>query len=257
MATEFVSPEGRVGYPRLNKPDTRYNPEGLYTITLSVEKSEAKTLVETIRQSVDHKWGIFALWQTHWPYADKERSIEFRFKSAKKPAIFDAEGAPVGEEPNIGPGSIVRVSGTIGLRAVLGRRFASLQMNGIQILNLAEPKGPALVEIDEDEPCDEEEEALAATAAATVKRVSRELVVGNKLGGHSRAAAKFVQTAQSFESEIIVERENMKVDGKSIMGFLLLTLAQGARFTVHAVGKDADQAVEALRRLVEEKFGEW
>ena len=83
---------------------------------------------------------------------------------------------------------------------------------------------------------------------------SRTLIVPNPLGLHARAAARFVRTASTYESQIQVSREGVTMDGKSIMGLLLLAAARGTRITITATGGDADSALSALCRLVERGF---
>jgi phosphocarrier protein len=85
---------------------------------------------------------------------------------------------------------------------------------------------------------------------------SRTVTVVNQLGLHARAAAKFVHVATRFESQIRVIRDAKVMDGKSIMGILLLAAARGTAITVEAVGTDEEAAVDALVRLVESGFGE-
>ena len=82
------------------------------------------------------------------------------------------------------------------------------------------------------------------------------VTVVNALGMHARAAARFVHTAASFESQIRVARDNRVMDGKSIMGILLLAAACGTVITITAEGVDEQAAVDSLRRLVETGFGE-
>lgn len=84
----------------------------------------------------------------------------------------------------------------------------------------------------------------------------RELRVTNRLGLHARAAAKFVHTANRFRSRITVARGERSMDGKSILGILLLAASQGAELVVTAEGEDEESAVEALAGLVEARFGE-
>lgn len=74
------------------------------------------------------------------------------------------------------------------------------------------------------------------------------------LGMHARAAARFVKTASRFASHVTVARDGRTMDGKSIMGLLLLAAARGACLTITARGADADDAVAALCRLVEQDF---
>ena len=85
---------------------------------------------------------------------------------------------------------------------------------------------------------------------------SKAVTVVNQLGMHARAAAKFVQLAARFESRIAVSREAREMDGKSIMGLLLLAAAQGTVVTISADGPDEQTAVDALVDLVVSGFGE-
>jgi phosphocarrier protein HPr len=86
--------------------------------------------------------------------------------------------------------------------------------------------------------------------------MSRECVIRNRLGLHARAAAKFVHTATRFTSQIRVSRDGKTMDGKSIMGILLLAAAAGTAITITAEGADESDAINALCRLVEGGFGE-
>ena len=86
--------------------------------------------------------------------------------------------------------------------------------------------------------------------------ISRAVVVTNQLGLHARAAARFVHLATRYASQIRVARESKVMDGKSIMGILLLAAARGTTITISAEGRDEADAVEALVRLVESGFGE-
>lgn len=78
----------------------------------------------------------------------------------------------------------------------------------------------------------------------------------NRLGLHARAAAKFVQTAGRFGCEIEVTRSDKTINGKSIMGVMMLAAAQGAEISIATHGADADEALEALVTLVGDRFGE-
>jgi phosphocarrier protein len=87
-------------------------------------------------------------------------------------------------------------------------------------------------------------------------KVTRELVVVNKLGIHARPAAMFVKTACRFECEILVEKDGELVNGKSIMGLMMLAAGPGSRITLHAHGKDAAHAATELEDLVKRRFYE-
>ena len=85
---------------------------------------------------------------------------------------------------------------------------------------------------------------------------SRQVTVVNQLGLHARAAARFVHLATRFSSQIRVSRDAKVMDGKSIMGILLLAAGRGTSLTITAEGTDEDAAVAALVQLVESGFGE-
>jgi phosphocarrier protein len=88
------------------------------------------------------------------------------------------------------------------------------------------------------------------------KPVERTFVIGNKLGLHARPAAVFVQTANRFDAVVEVQKEDLKIDGKSIMGIMTLAAEMGSSIIVRVTGKDAAPAMEALAKLIESNFGE-
>ena len=83
-----------------------------------------------------------------------------------------------------------------------------------------------------------------------------EFTIVNKNGMHARPAAQFVKQASQFKCEILVEKDDEQVNGKSIMGVLLLVAAQGTEITIHCDGSDAKLCLQALTELVDDKFGE-
>ena len=85
---------------------------------------------------------------------------------------------------------------------------------------------------------------------------SKLITIVNKLGLHARAAAKFVTLASRFQSEIQLRRGNRTVNGKSIMGVMLLAASKGTVLELIAEGEDASSALAALEELVSDKFGE-
>ena len=85
---------------------------------------------------------------------------------------------------------------------------------------------------------------------------TRSVVVVNRLGIHARAAAKFVHLATRYQSHIRVERDGREMDGKSIMGILLLAAARGTTIVIRADGADEGAAIDALAGLVQSGFGE-
>ena len=86
--------------------------------------------------------------------------------------------------------------------------------------------------------------------------ISKEVKICNKLGMHARAAAKFVQLASGFKSNIEVEYKNQRVNGKSIMGVLMLAASNGSLITLYANGADEEKGINSLRELINNKFDE-
>jgi phosphocarrier protein len=86
--------------------------------------------------------------------------------------------------------------------------------------------------------------------------VSREIVITNKRGLHARASAKFVNLASVLDSNIEVEKDGSRVCGTSIMGLMMLGAAMGDTVTVHVSGLHAEEALEQLIALIEDRFGE-
>ena len=85
---------------------------------------------------------------------------------------------------------------------------------------------------------------------------SREVTIVNKLGLHARAAAKLVTTASGFGAEIKLRRGDREVNGKSIMGVMMLAASQGTTLELVAEGDDAGVALDALATLIGDRFGE-
>jgi phosphocarrier protein HPr len=86
--------------------------------------------------------------------------------------------------------------------------------------------------------------------------ITKELVVINKLGIHARPAAMFVKVANRFTSDVFVEKDGEQVNGKSIMGLMMLAAGPSSKIIVQAKGLDAAQAVNELEALLKRKFDE-
>lgn len=86
--------------------------------------------------------------------------------------------------------------------------------------------------------------------------LKRELLISNKLGLHARASAKLTKLASEFVSDIWLSRGSRRVNAKSIMGVMMLAAGPGTRIGVEADGDDAEQALDQLTSLVDDKFGE-
>jgi phosphocarrier protein len=92
-----------------------------------------------------------------------------------------------------------------------------------------------------------------ATGGAGVAEA--DLFIRNQLGLHARACALFVKTAARFAADVLVRRDDLEVNGKSIMGVMMLAAEEGSTIRVRTAGRDAEQALAALRELVDGKFG--
>ena len=86
--------------------------------------------------------------------------------------------------------------------------------------------------------------------------IEKEFTICNKLGLHARAASKFVHAANNFKSQITLVKAAQRIDGKSILGILMLAAAQGTQLTLRVEGPDEREACQSLLELVEDKFGE-
>ncbi len=86
--------------------------------------------------------------------------------------------------------------------------------------------------------------------------IEKKVKIVNTLGLHARPASLFAKTAEKFVSDITVEKDGMEVDGKSILGLMMLVADRNSTLTIRANGPDEKEAVEALAKLVEEGFGE-
>ncbi len=82
------------------------------------------------------------------------------------------------------------------------------------------------------------------------------IVINNKLGLHARAAARFVETASAFDADVKINAGEKTVNGKSIMGLMMLAAARGATVELITRGRDEENALVALVKLIEERFGE-
>jgi phosphocarrier protein HPr len=86
--------------------------------------------------------------------------------------------------------------------------------------------------------------------------LKQDIAIINKLGLHARASTKLTQTASQFESEIWIEKSGRKVNAKSIMGVMMLAAAIGSTVTIEANGADEQAAMDALKNLINDYFGE-
>ncbi|HLE40109.1 MAG TPA: HPr family phosphocarrier protein [Nitrospirota bacterium] len=86
--------------------------------------------------------------------------------------------------------------------------------------------------------------------------IKKELLIENRLGLHARAAAQIVKSASAFASKITLSKDGLEVDGKSIMGIMMLAAAKGSSILLQVEGPDENGALAELERLFQDKFGE-
>ncbi|MFL6595835.1 MAG: HPr family phosphocarrier protein [Chthoniobacterales bacterium] len=87
-------------------------------------------------------------------------------------------------------------------------------------------------------------------------RIEKEVTIVNRLGMHARPAAMFVRIASRYRSEVWVEKDGEQINGKSIMGLMMLAAGQGSKLKLCCEGADAAKAVEELEQLIADKFNE-
>ncbi|HEU5207959.1 MAG TPA: HPr family phosphocarrier protein [Longimicrobiales bacterium] len=91
---------------------------------------------------------------------------------------------------------------------------------------------------------------------ASANGVERTVRIQNRLGLHARPAAEFVKTASQYEADVLVRKDGLEVNGKSIMGMMMLAAEYGSEITIRASGTDSEAALSELVQLVEGRFGE-
>jgi len=94
------------------------------------------------------------------------------------------------------------------------------------------------------------------TSTGGVEMAEKSLVIQNELGLHARAATKLVQLASKYPCEVTVSKDGHEVNGKSIMGVLMLVASKGTTVVLRAKGEKAGEAVTAIAALIDDKFGE-
>ena len=97
---------------------------------------------------------------------------------------------------------------------------------------------------------------LNRRSAGPAQKLEKEVTVINRLGLHARPAAMFVRIASRYRSEVWVEKEGEQINGKSIMGLMMLAAGQGSKLTIRCEGPDADKVLEELEDLFQKKFNE-
>jgi phosphocarrier protein len=93
-------------------------------------------------------------------------------------------------------------------------------------------------------------------AAARAQKIEKDIAIVNRLGLHARPAAMFVRIASRYRAEVWVAKEGEEVNGKSIMGLMMLAAGQGSKLRIRCEGADADKAMEEIEELIKARFNE-
>lgn len=137
----FTTPRGTASYPKLIKPDTKFNPEGVYSVGLIFPADEASDLITQIEEIFVDEFGPKKLSELQKPWSETEDGeLLFKFKSANKPQLFDADGKAINPKADIklGSGSVLKIKGSIKPILVQKKYYATLYINGVQLLDLVE-----------------------------------------------------------------------------------------------------------------------
>lgn len=97
---------------------------------------------------------------------------------------------------------------------------------------------------------------LNRRTGTTGQKLEKEMTIVNRLGLHARPAALFVKVASKFRCDVWVKKEGEEVNGKSIMGLMMLAAGQGSKLFVRCEGPDADRALEEIEKLIASRFNE-
>ena len=97
---------------------------------------------------------------------------------------------------------------------------------------------------------------LNRRSASAGQKIEKEITIINRLGLHARPAAMFVRIASRYRSEVWVEKDGEQINGKSIMGLMMLAAGQGSKLTIRCEGPDAGKLLEELEELIQQKFNE-
>lgn len=137
-----VSPKGKASWPKLFKPDTRFNPEGVYQTGLILSPAEAADFQEKVKEAFVEEYGKGKLDKALMPWKlDEEGNVVLNFKSKRKPLIVDSQGQAINGEMNVGGGSIIKVGTGINPWSIAGKMGVTLYLNAVQIIELVEFNG--------------------------------------------------------------------------------------------------------------------
>lgn len=140
----YVTPKGTAGWPKLFKPDTKFNADGVYSTKLNVSGDDPKVqkLIEDLKEAFIEEFGAKALAKAKWPYeTNDDGSLTFKFKSKSKPEVKDAQNQIMPDTTRLGSGSVIQVAGNVGFNAVSGNNYVTLYISKVKVHELVEWSG--------------------------------------------------------------------------------------------------------------------
>lgn len=140
-----ITPKGVLSWPFIAKPDTRYNPDGVYKTSLVLSAADAEPLMETCKEAFISEYGNTKMAKANMPFEVNEESgeVTFKFKSKRQPKIYDAKGKVISKVPQIASGTIAKIATAINPYQTGINTGVSMYLNDVQILELVEYGGAA------------------------------------------------------------------------------------------------------------------
>ncbi len=157
----YVTPKGTAGWPKLFKPDTKFNAEGVYSTKLNVPGDDPKVqkLIEDLKEGFIEEFGAKAITKAKWPYeTNDDGSITFKFKSRSKPEVKDAANQIMSDDTRLGSGAVIQVAGNVGFNAVSGNNYVTLYISKVKVHDLVEWSGDPFSDGDEGESTNDDKE---------------------------------------------------------------------------------------------------
>jgi hypothetical protein len=138
-----ITPKGVMSWPYIAKPDTRYNPEGVYKTSLVVSSADAESLMKTCTDSFVAEYGSSKLAKANMPFEVNEEAgeVTFKFKSKRQPKAYDAKGKLITKMPQIASGTVAKIATAINPYQTGINTGVSLYLNDVQIIDLVEYGG--------------------------------------------------------------------------------------------------------------------
>lgn len=161
----FVSPKGTAAYAWLTKPDTKFNPDGVFKTSLVVSAKEAQPFIEAIKEAYVEELGTKKMAKANLSHdVNEDGTVTFKFKSKTKPKLFDSKGKPITGDINVGNGSTIKVAGGFGPYDKGANTGCTLYLNSVQVIDLVEWTGSSAF--------GEEEGGFVAEGAAAAAETS-------------------------------------------------------------------------------------